>query len=43
MQIVYGDNLHEISKPIFREKKLKKKKEKYQFVVCWIGPESGKG
>ena len=27
MQIVFGDNLHEISKPIFRKKNKKKKKK----------------
>ena len=38
MQII-GDNLHEISNPIFLEKL-----EKYhQFVICWICPESDKG
>ena len=32
MQIVSsGDNMHEMSKPIFLEKQ-----EKYQLVVCWI-------
>ena len=35
MQIVsLGDNMHEVSDPVFQEKKT----EKYQFVVCWIGP-----
>ena len=29
--ISLGDNLHEVSDPIFKEKQ-----EKYQFVVCWI-------
>ena len=39
MQIVsFGDNLHEVSDPIFLEKK-----EKYQqFVVCSIRPLRGK-
>ena len=37
MQI--GHNLHEMSYPVYWEKK-----EKYhQFVVCWMSPESGKG
>ena len=39
MQIICnGDNLHELSKPIFWEndqKKKKKKKKKNQNVVCW--------
>ena len=40
MQIVsIGDNLHEMSNPVFWEKY-----EKYhQYVVGRIGPESGKG
>ena len=40
MQIVsIGDNLHEISEPIFLEKY-----EKYhQFGICWICLESGNG
>ena len=40
MQIVSsGDNLHEMSNPVFWEKK-----EKYrQFVVCWIRRECGNG
>ena len=33
MQIVFiGDNLHEMSKPVFWEKK---KKKKFQYIVCW--------
>ena len=40
-EISIGDNLHEISNPVFREKK--KKKKNHQFVVCWISPETGKG
>ena len=42
MQIVSNrDNLHEISNPVFWEKK---KSEKYnQLAVCWIIPENGKG
>ena len=40
MQIVsYGDNLHEMSDPVFG----KIKKKYCQFVVCWTSPESGKG
>ena len=40
MQIVSnGDSLHEMSNPIFWEKIRKY----YQFVVCWICAESGKG
>ena len=36
MQIVStGDSLHEISGPDFWEK--------YQFVLCWISPQSGYG
>ena len=36
MQIVSnGDNFHEISKPIFWEKKKIKKKKKNENVVCW--------
>ena len=40
MQIVSnGDNLHEMSNPIFREKK-----EKYhQFIICCISPDCTKG
>ena len=40
MQIISnGDNLHEMSNPVFWENK-----KKYRlFVVCWISPESGKG
>ena len=40
MQIVsMGDNLHEMSKPVFWEKQ-----EKYHlFVVYWISSESVKG
>ena len=40
MQIVSnGENLHEISNPVFWEKD-----EKYhQCVVCWIRPDSGEG
>ena len=39
MQIVLGDSLHEILKPVFWEKW-----EKYhQVVVCWICPESCNG
>ena len=40
MQIVsIGDNLQEMSKPVFWEKL-----EKYhQVVVCWISPDSCKG
>ena len=39
MQIVStGDNLHEMSNPVFFEKE-----EKYhQFVICWSNPQSGK-
>ena len=42
MQIVsLGDNLHEMSNPVFLGKK---KKEKYhQFSICWISLESDKG
>ena len=36
---VRGDDLHEMSKPIFWEKK----REKYQFVTSWINPENDKG
>ena len=45
MQIVSnGDNLYEISIPVFWKKKNNKKKKKYhQFVVVWISRESGKG
>ena len=36
MQIVSnGDNLYEMSNPVFWEK--------YQFVICWIHPQSGEG
>ena len=41
MQIVSkGDNLYEISNPVFRKKKKKKKKKKknkklIDYVVCW--------
>ena len=40
MQIVsIGDNLHEMSNPVFSEKS-----EKYhQFAICQISQESGKG
>ena len=39
MQIVsIGDNLHEMSNPVFWEKKEKN----HQFVVCWICPEHAK-
>ena len=42
MQIVsLGDNLHEISYPIFWEKW--KNIYTYQFVICWISLEEGKG
>ena len=42
MQIVSsGDNLHEMSELIFWKKKNNNKK--YQFVICWISPECGKG
>ena len=41
MQIVsIGDNLHDISKPVFL---IKNKKKYHQFVICWISQESGKG
>ena len=36
MQI--GDNLHEMSNPVFFEKR---KEKCHQSVVCWISPESG--
>ena len=36
MQIVsWGDNLHEMSKPVFSEKY-------HEFIICWISPETGK-
>ena len=39
MQIVSnGDNLHEMSSPVFWEKN---KKNITNFVVCWISQESG--
>ena len=39
MEIVAnGDNLHETSNPVFREKK----KKCDQFVICLISPESVK-
>ena len=42
MQMVLsGDNLQEMSIPIFWEKK-KTKRKNHQFVVCWICPESDK-
>ena len=34
--VSFGDNLHEMSKPVFWEKYR-------QSVVCWIFPESNKG
>ena len=41
MQMVsLRDHLHEMSRPIFGEKKIKKYSQE---VVCWIFPESGKG
>ena len=41
MQIVSdGDNLHDMSKPIFLKKK---KKKKENIVICWICQESGNG
>ena len=44
MQIVsLGDNLHEVSKSIYWYKNKKLKKKYYQFVVCWICPESDNG
>ena len=40
MQIVStGDNLHEMSSPVTCEKFEKY----YQFVICWISLESGRG
>ena len=33
-----GDNLHEMSKPIYLGQI-----RKYQFVVCWISQESANG
>ena len=40
MQIVsIGDNLHEISHPVFWDKEEKN----HQFVFRWISQESGKG
>ena len=39
MQMVsLADHLHKVSKPISG-----KKYERYQFIVYWIGLESGKG
>ena len=34
-----GDNLHKLSKHIFRENK----KKHHHFVICLINPDSGKG
>ena len=40
MQVVSkGNNLYEMSKPVL----LRKLRKKYQFVVCRINPETGKG